>query len=81
MSFDLSLDILAVLMGSMRIHYSGADPSEDRGCTELLPRIVVFEWNKQAANINLSVLHFFLPLYHQHREIARLDVGPTLEDH
>ena len=47
MGFDLSWDTLAILKGGMRIHYGGADPTRDRGCTELLPRIV-FQWNKQA---------------------------------
>ena len=52
MSFDLSWDTIAVLKGGMSIHYSGVDPTRDtcRSCTELLPRIVAFEWNKQAAS-------------------------------
>ena len=48
MSFDFSWDTLAVLKGGMRIHYSGAYPTRDSGCTELLPHVVVFNWNKQA---------------------------------
>ena len=40
MSFDLSWDTLAVLEGGMRIHYSGADPARDSGCTELLPALL-----------------------------------------
>ena len=50
MSFDLSWDIFAVLKGGMRIPYSGADPTRNRGCTELLPCMVVSDWNKQAAS-------------------------------
>ena len=34
----------------MRIHYGGADPMRYRGCTELVPVIIFFEWNKQAAS-------------------------------
>ena len=48
MSFDLSWDTLAVLKGGMGMYDSGADPTRDRGCTQLLPCVVVFEWNKQA---------------------------------
>ena len=40
MSFDLFWDTLAVLKGGMRIHYSGADPSRDSGCTELIPTLL-----------------------------------------
>ena len=41
MSFDLPWDTLAVLKSSMNIPYSGADPTRNRGCTELLPSLVV----------------------------------------
>ena len=51
MGFDLSWDTLAIMKGGMRIHYSGADPTRDRGCTELLPHIVVFKWNEQAESV------------------------------
>ena len=34
----------------MRICYSGADPSENSGCTELLSGVVVLNWNKQAVS-------------------------------
>ena len=34
----------------MRIHYSGADPSGDSGCTELLSSVAVLNRNKQAAS-------------------------------
>ena len=34
---------LAILKCGMRIRYSGADQTRDRGCSELLPRIVVLE--------------------------------------
>ena len=50
MSFDLSWDTLAVLKGGMRIYHSGADPSRDSGCTELLSCIVASNWNKQAVS-------------------------------
>ena len=49
MSFDLSWDNLAVQKGGMRIQYSGADPTKNTGCTELLPRLVVSGTNKQSA--------------------------------
>ena len=34
----------------MRICYSGEDPSENSGCTELLSGVVVLNWNKQAVS-------------------------------
>ena len=48
MGFDLSWNTLAIVKGG--IDYGSADPTRYRGCTELLPRIVVFERNKQAAS-------------------------------
>ena len=48
MGFDLSWDTLAILKKGMRIHYVGVDPKRYLDCTELLPRIVVFERNTQA---------------------------------
>ena len=50
MSFDLSWDTLTVLKGGMRIHYRGADPPRGSGCTELLRRVVVFNWKKQVVS-------------------------------
>ena len=45
MSFDLSWDTFAL---RMRITYSGADPTRNRGCTELLPPSCIL--NTQAAS-------------------------------
>ena len=52
MGFDLSWDTLAILKRGMRIHYA-----------ELLPRIIVFERNKQAGvplvNTGCSVMYLW----------------------
>ena len=48
-SFDLSWVTFDVLKGGMRIHYNGADPSGDSGCTELLPALLSY-WNEEAAS-------------------------------
>ena len=49
MGFDLPWDALPTLDRGMRIHYGGANPQGNRGCTKLLTRIIVLKGNKQAA--------------------------------
>ena len=46
MGFDLPWDILATLDRGVRIHYSGAYPPRNQGCTELLARIVILKRDK-----------------------------------
>ena len=50
MGFDLPWDVLATLDRGMKIHYGGANPPGNRGCTKLLTCIIVLKGNKQAAS-------------------------------
>ena len=50
MGFDLPWEVLATLEGGMRIHYGGANPPGNRGCSKLLTHIIILKGNKQAAS-------------------------------
>ena len=63
MSFGLPWNTLAVLKGGMRILYSGADPARDRGCTELLPRLVVSGQGASALRQLWALSHVSMIIY------------------
>ena len=49
-TFDCFGNNFAFLEGSMRMHYTHADPSGDSSCTELLSYVIVLDWYKETAS-------------------------------